>query len=380
MDLREKFYKKMRLFKSDLINLAHKKKHLALIALLGWIVFYGMSVLGYPYIILKDIALLLSLYLVINSVVYFFDHSFFGKVNSWILTFLISLNYINITEDSFHFLEQNEISIGDVSFSFFNLFVAAMALSLISWGALLLSTLLQFLIKSQKRLTKTQAIMTLKIMRIVLLIIGFFVWIKIVGVDITSFAIFGGAIALGLGFGLQKIFSNLVSGFLILLDDSIKVGDVIAVDDTYGRVEKLNTRYISITTRDGKKHLIPNEMLITEKIENWSFKNTRVRNHVKITVGYDSDLKLVKKILLQAAKKADDRILQDPEPRCNLTNFGDSAVEFDLLVWVSDPENGFAAVKDKLLFYIWDAFKKNDISIPYPQRDVHLIKSEAPKA
>jgi len=350
-----------------------------LLTILLWIIVYTAKYFKIDFIFLDDLSIILTIYIALSIFITLFDHSLFGKLNSIILTALLSLEFLTFKSSVVAFLDKPSFEIGDFKFSLLKLTIGVIAFFLISWVCITLSSFIKILIKNYKRLTKTQAVLLLKTIRLILLIIGFIIWVQIIGIDITSLTIMGGALGIGIGFGLQRIFSNLVSGFFILFDDSIKVGDTIAIDNTYGTVTKLNARYMSLTTRDGKKHLIPNELLITEKIENWSFKNTNIRDHVKISVSYDSDLKLVKKLILEATRKADSRILQDPPPKCNLAEFEESAVIFDVLTWVNDPQNGFGETRDNLLFYIWNVFKKHNIKIPYPQRDIHILENKKKK-
>jgi small-conductance mechanosensitive channel len=190
------------------------------------------------------------------------------------------------------------------------------------------------------------------------------------GLDLTNLAWLGGALGLGLGFGLQKVISNLASGFIILADKSIKPGDVIQVGDTYGWVNNLKSRYISVLTRDGIEYLIPNEEMITGKVINWSYSHNLVRVKIPVSVAYGSDLELVMKLLLEAAA-ASSRVLAVPEPSCRLICFGDSAINFQLRVWINDPQEGVSGVTSEALLEIWKKFQEHDIEIPFPQRVLH---------
>ena len=176
---------------------------------------------------------------------------------------------------------------------------------------------------------------------------------------------------MGLGFGLQKVVSNFISGIILLLDKSIKPGDVISIGDTYGWVKSLNARYVSLDTRDGIEHLIPNEELIINKVENWSYSNNRIRLKVPVGIHYKSDVRKAIQICRDAAA-ATDRILKDPPPVCQLRGFGDSSVDLELRMWIEDPQNGRANVISDVLLMVWDKFHEVGIEIPYPQRDLYL--------
>lgn len=191
------------------------------------------------------------------------------------------------------------------------------------------------------------------------------------GLDLTVFALFSGALGLGLGFGLQKVFANLISGFILLADKSIKPGDVIQLKDTYGWINYLGSRYISVISRNGTEHLIPNENLVTGEVINWSYSNNLIRLKVPIGISYNSDLEKARDLMVECAKVT-PRVLQDPEPSCRLLGFGDNAVNLELRVWINDPREGITAVKSDLLWGIWQRFRENGIEIPYPQRDLHI--------
>jgi len=190
------------------------------------------------------------------------------------------------------------------------------------------------------------------------------------GFDLTNLAWLSGALGLGLGFGLQKVISNLASGFIILADRSIKPGDVIQVGDTYGWVNNLKSRYISVITRDGIEYLIPNEEMITGKVINWSYSHDLVRVKISVGVAYGSDLQLVMKLMLEAVAAA-PRVLASPEPSCRFMNFGDSAINFQLRVWINDPQEGLSAVTSEVLLEVWKRFQEHGIVIPFPQRVLH---------
>jgi small-conductance mechanosensitive channel len=183
-------------------------------------------------------------------------------------------------------------------------------------------------------------------------------------------------VGLGIGFGLQKMVSNLFSGLILLLDRSIKPGDVIAIDDTCGRIRSMGARYVSIVTRDSTEYLIPNEVLITHQVVNWSFSSTVIRLKIGIGVSYDSDVHQVRGLMITVAQNT-DRVLDDPQPVCQMKDFGDHAIELELRFWVHDPENGIANVSSAVRMKIWDAFKANGIEIPFPQRVVHMTFQQA---
>lgn len=195
--------------------------------------------------------------------------------------------------------------------------------------------------------------------------------LHVVGINLTTLAVFSGAVGLGIGFGLQKVVSNLISGVILLLDRSVKPGDVIAVGDHFGWINALDARYVSVVTRDGIEHLIPNEDLISGRVENWSHSNSLVRLHAPIGVSYAADLDKAITLAEQSAAGV-ARVLAEPRPHCLILGFGDSSVDLELRFWINDPRSGVHNVRSEVLKRIWDAFHANGIELPFPQRDLHL--------
>lgn len=210
-----------------------------------------------------------------------------------------------------------------------------------------------------------------KFSKFILLTLAFLFALNAVGINLSSLAIFGGALGVGLGFGLQRIASNFISGFILVLDRSIKPGDVITVGDKFGWVEALNARYVVVRNREGVDTLIPNENLITSEVINWSYADPNVRVIIKVQISYDDDPEQAMELMLQCAS-ASPRILQDPIPTVRLMEFADSGIELQLRIWIADPENGTGSIKSDVNLAIWRAFKANNITIPYPQRDLHI--------
>lgn len=196
--------------------------------------------------------------------------------------------------------------------------------------------------------------------------------VKTIGFDLSNLALLTGAIGLGLGFGLQKIVSNLVSGVIILLDKSIKPGDVISLGETFGWITSLGARYASITTRDGREYLVPNEDFITSQVINWTHSSDFVRLDIHFGVSYDSDPHEVKRIATESPKSI-NRVVSNPAPVCHIINFGDSSIDFKLRFWIKDPTAGLTNIRGNVYLALWDALKENNIEIPYPRRDVHMF-------
>jgi small-conductance mechanosensitive channel len=253
----------------------------------------------------------------------------------------------------------------------FDVVWAVVMLAILLSVSVYLSSLLEVRIRTSRTLSPSVQVLFVKSLKIVLVTLAIWIAVDSVGIDLTALAVFGGAIGVGVGFGLQKVVSNLISGVILLVDKSIKPGDVIAVSGTYGWVTALGGRYVSVVTRDGVEHLIPNETLISERVENWTHTHSRTRLKVDVGVHYDSDIHQVIAECLAAAKET-ERVLKDPEPKCLLIEFGDNSVNLQLRFWISDAHNGVQNVKSAVLLRVWDNFKAAGIEIPYPQRDLHL--------
>jgi len=211
-----------------------------------------------------------------------------------------------------------------------------------------------------------------KLLRVFLLFIAVLIALSAVGLDITMLSVFGGALGVGLGFGLQRIASNYVSGFIILLDKSMQIGDIVTVDTHYGVVSDLRTRYLVLRKLDGTQVIIPNETLITTPVINHSFTDHKARIQMPIQVSYDSSLELAMQLMNEIAFRH-ARILNDPEPSVQIKGFGESGIDLVLSFWIPDPEEGSGSLQSEIYLEIWRAFKKNDISIPFPQREVRIL-------
>lgn len=225
------------------------------------------------------------------------------------------------------------------------------------------------------RLDATQQLLGQKLFNIAAWIVLALAGIEFLGINLTALAVFSGAFGLAVGFGLQKTFGNLISGIILLMDRSIKPGDMVAVgagaDKVVGKVTKIGIRAVSVVTRDKIEFLIPNEQLMTSTVENWSYSSRDVRVRVRVPIAYGSDLALAERLILEAAHSL-PRVLERREPAVWLTAFGESAIEFELLIWIEDPEDGLGNLRSDVLKSIWERFKAGGIEIPFAQHDVRI--------
>jgi|SRR5215831_72947 len=268
-------------------------------------------------------------------------------------------------------LDSFGVDLGGVRVTPLLLIKATVLLLLTLWAANTLADFVEKRLRAMSELTPSVQVLMNKLIRLVLITFAVLIVLSSVGIDFSSLAFFSGAIGVGLGFGLQKIVSNLVSGIILLADKSIKPGDVISVGDSFGWVNSMGARYTSVVTRDGREYLIPNEDFVTQRVINWSYSNDEVRLDVNFGVAYDSDPHKVIALALEAIKPV-ERVLQNPKAACHLKAFGDSSLNFVLRFWIRDPIDGLTNVRGEVLLALWDAFKREGIKFPFPQRDVNV--------
>ncbi len=255
--------------------------------------------------------------------------------------------------------------------------LVALLLTLAFW----VSGVIERRMRASTHMTPSLQVAFGKFSKVFLIALAFLLAIDAVGIDLTTLTVFGGALGVGIGFGLQRITSNFISGFILVLDRSIKPGDVISVggnDAKFGWVQELRARYVVVRDRDGVERLIPNENLITSEVVNWSYSDTNTRVRLPVQISYSDDPEQAMALLLEAAK-ASPRVLPLPEPAARMLDFADSGIQLELRVWISDPENGIGNVRTDINLAIWKLFKAAGISIPFPQRDVHLHTVPAPE-
>ena len=321
-------------------------------------------------------ARLITAWLIIRLTTAMLKDSNWARLLSFSAWLIAALHILNLLIPVINLLDQLAIDLGGVRISMLLLIkgviVFAVLLKLASSG----SSLLEKRILSLEELTPSVQVLLSKALKITLLAVAVIVALSSLGINLSAFAFIGGAIGVGVGFGLQKVVSNLVSGVILLLDRSIKPGDVIEIGSTYGRIQSLGARYVSVATRDRTEYLIPNEDLITTQVINWSFSDKLVRLKIVVGVSYDSDIHDVMQLMVDAAANI-PRVLISPKPVCQLKNFGDSSIDMELRIWISDPENGISNVSSAVRVALWDVFKEHGIEIPFPQRDLHVIPQSA---
>ncbi len=299
-------------------------------------------------------------------------NSFLRRIVTWFLWIYVTLYYLGIIDEITQFLDSLALSFGTMRISVLIILQGLVAIGVLFTLARLATSTATSRIQTNDEISPSMKVLAVKFLQVLLFGSAFFLGLKIVGVDLTGLAVLSGAIGVGLGFGLQKVVSNLVSGIIILLDKSIKPGDVISIGDTFGWINALGARYVSITTRDGREYLIPNEDLITGQVVNWSHSNDFVRLDIHFGTAYGDDPHVVRRLAIKAAQGV-ERVLATKAPVCHITGFGDSSVDYILRFWITDPTGGLTNIRGNVYLALWDIFQENNISIPFPQREVRML-------
>lgn len=245
--------------------------------------------------------------------------------------------------------------------------------------ALWVSTMLENKLMRSEHISINMRVVLSKLLRIVLALAAILMALSAIGFDITLLSVFGGALGVGIGLGLQKIASNYVSGFIILTDKSMQIGDVITVENHYGVVSDLRSRYMVLRKLDGTQVVIPNEILITNAVVNHSFIEHKARMEMSVQVSYESSLELAMQLMCDAANNQ-PRVLIEPAPEVQIRGFGENGIDLSLTIWIPDPEEGAGGLQSAIFLEIWRSFQEHAISIPYPQREVRILGSAADQA
>jgi small-conductance mechanosensitive channel len=343
---------------------------------IAWLLLLWLSVLialqaalGHP--ILTIVVSLLTAWVAIHLSASLVRDPVWSRLVTLVAWTIAALNILGLLNPAMAVLDTAAVTLGGLRISALTIVKAMLSLAVLLWLATLASRLLERRITALPNLTPSLQVLIVKLLKIVLVVIAVVTALRTVGIDLTAFAVFTGAVGVGLGFGLQKAVSNFISGLSILLDKSIKPGDVITVGDTYGWVSSLGTRYVSVVTRDATEYLIPNEELITQRVINWSYSTAEVRLKLPLGISYAADVRQAIE-LCQGAASETPRVLDEPKPKCLVKGFGDNGIDLELRIWINDPKNGVSNVKSDVFLRIWDKFRAHSIEIPYPQRELHL--------
>jgi small-conductance mechanosensitive channel len=309
-------------------------------------------------------------WLIIRLVTSVIRNEFVVRVVSLAAWLVAALSIIGQLEPTLDALDSFAIVLGGLRLTPLLLIKLGVLLAVALWLTNIASKFLEVRITQSRDLTPSIQVLLVKMMRLALIILAVAIVMSAVGINLSALAIFSGAVGVGIGFGLQKIVANFISGVILLADKSVKPGDLVTIGDSSGRISAMNTRYISVAAGDGREFLIPNEDLITQKVVNWTYtdKNTLVK--VNFSTNYDADPRLVCRLAIEAAE-ASPRATRGKTPNCIITEFAEAGMKFTLTFWISDPD-GMDRVKSDVMLTLWDAFKHDDIRVPYPVREIRI--------
>ena len=338
--------------------------------------------IGHSYALTAAGASLLTAWIVIRLVTLVIRSAFWSKVAFYVFWPIAALDAFNVLDDIVVQLEAFSVPLGTdengiaQTLSALDIIRTLAVFGVLFWVASIANKFIKTRIDGIEELTSSFKALLGKILDVLLPIVALIAALQIVGFPFGTLAIFGGAIGLGVGLGMQRTVSNFFAGFTLIADKSIKPGDVIEIDDTYGWVTQMSARYVSIRTRDGTAHLVPNDKFIEEGVINWSHSDRVLRLHAGFGVSYSTED--VRALARQVEERAltVDRVLKSPAPRCNLMEFGDSSINFDLRFWINDPANGVSNVRSDVYMAVWDLLKEIGVEIPFPQRDLHIKNPE----
>lgn len=271
------------------------------------------------------------------------------------------------------FIDAHTISIGRNKLSIAEILQALVSVAVTVLLALWASAALENRLMKVNSLNTSSRLVLSRLGRFLLILFAILLSLKLVGIDLTVLSIFGGALGVGLGLGLQKIASNYVSGFIILLDRSLSINDVITVDKYSGRVTKINTRYTVLKGSDGVESVIPNEMLVSNPVQNFSLTDREVWITTDVAVAYNTDIEALLPMLVEVASSV-ERVSKKILPAAYLVNFGANGLELRIGFWISDPENGRANVLSQVNRAIWKLLQEKNIEVPYPQTEIRLLR------
>ncbi|MFL6813596.1 MAG: mechanosensitive ion channel family protein [Bradyrhizobium sp.] len=289
------------------------------------------------------------------------------SISAWVVAALSILGQLGPTIDA---LDSVSIVLGGLRLTPLLLIKLGVLLIVALWLTNILSNFVESRITQSADLTPSIQVLLIKMIRLALLIFTVAVALSAVGINLSALAIFSGAAGVGIGFGLQKIVANFISGIILLADKSVKPGDLVTIGDSSGRISAMKTRYISVAAGDGREFLIPNEDLVTQKVTNWTYTDRNTLVKVNFGTNYDADPRLVCKLAIDVAAGA-KRALKGKPPNCILTEFAEAGMKFSLTFWIADPD-GMDNVKSEVMLSLWDAFKREGIQVPYPIREIRV--------
>jgi len=303
--------------------------------------------------------------------------STFERLIAWLIWIGVTLHLTGLAPELLDFLDGISLPLGKQHVSLLTMLQGLVSVCVALLVSLWLSHLLEDRVMKAPTMGVNLRVMLTKALRPLLVLIGLLIALPAVGIDLTALSVFGGALGVGIGFGLQKIASNYISGFLILLERSVSIGDLVTIDNHTGQIARMAARYMVVRKLDGTEVLVPNEFVITSTVVNHSYTDKNVRIPLPVQISYDSDLDVALR-LMTAAARTQPRVLADPAPLAFVTAFADSGINLELGFWIKDPEEGRMGLCSDIYREIWQKFRANGIEIPFPQREVRILSSDGP--
>ena len=347
--------------------------------LLAWAVYAVMQQITWPSrsFLIGLWATIATAWVVVGFAAQFIRNRPVRRIVMWLAWIYIALYFLGFLDDAAVFLDSIAIEFPDFRLSALSVFKGLLVTAILLFVARIVTQALIRRIQGNADISPSMRVLSVKAVQFVFVGLAIVIGLRAIGFDLTGLAVLSGAIGLGIGFGLQKVVSNLVSGVIILLDKSVKPGDVISLGDTFGWIDQLGARYVSVVTRDGREYLIPNEDLVTGQVVNWSHSNEFVRIDLNFGTSYRDDPHKVRAVAIEATRRV-PRVLASRDVKCHITGFGDSSINYVLRFWIHDPREGLAGVQGPVFLALWDAFKEHGITIPFPQREVRVINDAVP--
>lgn len=354
--------------------MVQRKLRAILFALLAWTVVFVMREVTWPSRsqLIALAASIATAWVLIEFLVRIITNALLRRIVRWGAWIWVTLYFLNLQRAAGDLLDSIALDFGTIRLSLLTVLQAVVVIGILVAGARVLSNIIASALGRNADISPGMRVLFAKLTQLLLFFIAVAIGLKAIGVDLTGLAVFSGAVGVGLGFGLQKVVSNLFSGVIILMDRSIKPGDVISLGDTFGWIDRLGARYVSVVTRDGKEFLIPNEDLVTGQVVNWSHSDEFVRLDLRFRASYHDDPHLVTRLAIDAATNL-PRVCENRRPVCWIVEFGESSVDYMLRFWISDAQHGVTNVRGQVFLALWDAFRENGVTIPFPQREVRVL-------
>lgn len=333
--------------------------------------------------LLRLAARMLLAMVIIRSLVYVLRYVFspsawlhsFERVIAWVVWVIVALHISGFLDAALQILEDVKFSVGKQKLNLLLLIQGGLTIVVTMLVALWLSRMIELRLMASANINSNWRVIMVKLVRMVAIVIALLMSMAAVGIDITMLSVFGGALGVGLGFGLQKIASNYVSGFIILMDKSLHMGDIITISSHYGIVKELRSRYMILRKQDGTEIIIPNEMMITDVVINHTSAAHKAKVPIPVQISYESDLDLAIKLLKEIGRTHERTIQDETAVDVTIKSFGQNGIDLLLALWVVNPEEATAKLQSEIYYEIWQRFKANNIQIPYPQQDVRIISA-----